>query len=132
MGLASSGTLILNRPDKLHATRKGGFADVEMDFDGKTMTLLRKDSNQFAKIEEPGTIDQLVDALRDKYHRPVPAADLLMADPNKELMPSVVDVKDLEAESPAGSNATISLSEATRWIGRFGSPRATVLFPAAT
>ena len=95
LGLASSGTLILNRPDKLHATRKGGFADVEMDFDGKTMTLLRKDDNRFAKIEEPGTIDQLVDALRDKYHRPVPAADLLMADPYKELMPSVVDVKDL-------------------------------------
>lgn len=95
LGLASSGTLVLNRPDKLHATRSGGFADVEMDFDGKTMTLLRKDSNQFTKIEEPGTIDQLVDALRDKYHRPVPAADLLMADPYKELMPSVVDVKDL-------------------------------------
>ena len=95
LGLASSGTLVLNRPDKLHATRSGGFADVEMDFDGKTMTLLRKDSNQFTKIEEPGTIDRLVDALRDKYHRPVPAADLLMADPYKELMPSVVDVKDL-------------------------------------
>src|SRR6476620_11301198 len=95
LGLASSGTLVLNRPDKLHATRSGGFADVEMDFDGKTMTLLRKDSNQFAKIEEPGSIDQLVDALRDKYHRPVPAADLLMADPYKELMPAVTDVKDL-------------------------------------
>jgi hypothetical protein len=95
LGLASSGALTLNRPDKLHATRKGGFADVEMVFDGKTMTLLRKDTNIFAKVEEPGTIDQLVDVLRDKYDRPVPAADLLMADPYKELMPSVVDAKDL-------------------------------------
>jgi hypothetical protein len=33
--------------------------------------------------------------LRDKYHRPVPAADLLMSDPYKELMPLVTDVKDL-------------------------------------
>ena len=30
LGLASSGTLNLNRPDKLHATRTGGFANVEM------------------------------------------------------------------------------------------------------
>jgi len=95
LGLASSGTLTLNRPDKLHATRTGGFANVEMVFDGKTVTLLGKDANLFAKVEEPGTIDQLVDVLRDKYHRPVPAADLLMSDPYSQLMPLVVDAKDL-------------------------------------
>jgi len=95
IGLASSGTLTLNRPDKLHATRNGGFANVEMVFDGKTLTLLGKNANLYAQVEAPGTIDQLVDVLRDKYHRPVPAADLLMSDPYKELMPLVTDVKDL-------------------------------------
>ena len=95
IGLASSGTLTLNRPDKLHATRSGGFANVEMVFDGKTLTLLGKNANLYAQVEAPGTIDQLVDVLRDKYHRPVPAADLLMSDPYKELMPLVTDVKDL-------------------------------------
>ena len=54
-----------------------------------------KNANLYAQIEAPGTIDQLVDVLRDKYHRPVPAADLLMADPYKELMPDVTDAKDL-------------------------------------
>jgi len=93
IGLASSGTLTLNRPDKLHATRSGGFANVEMVFDGKTLTLLGK--NAYAQVEAPGKIDQLVDVLRDKFHRPVPAADLLMSDPYKELMPLVTDVKDL-------------------------------------
>src|SRR5215471_5304466 len=95
IGLASSGTLTLDRPDKLHVTRTGGFANVEMVFDGKTLTLLGKNANLYAQIEAPGTIDQLVDVLRDKYHRPVPAADLLMSDPYKELMPPVTDVKDL-------------------------------------
>ena len=95
IGLASSGTMALNRPDKLHATRTGGFANVEMVFDGKTLTLLGKSANLYAQIEAPGTIDQLGDVLRDKYHRPVPAADLLMADPYKELMPDVTDAKDL-------------------------------------
>jgi hypothetical protein len=95
IGLASSGTLTLERPDKLHATRSGGFANVEMVFDGKTLSLLGKNANVYAQVDAPGTIDHLVDELRDKYHRPVPAADLLMSDPYKELMAPVTDVKDL-------------------------------------
>src|SRR5499433_2207318 len=97
IALASSGKVTLNRPDKLHATRTGGFANVEMVFDGKALTLLGKNTNLYTQVDAPGTIDQLVDVLRDKYHRPVPAADLLMSDPYKELMPEVNDVKDLGA-----------------------------------
>ena len=40
--LASSGTFDLSRPDKFRATRSGGFANVEMVFDGKTLTLIQK------------------------------------------------------------------------------------------
>ena len=54
IGLASSGTATLNRPDKLHLTRTGGFANVEMVFDGKTLTLLGKNSNLYTLIEAPG------------------------------------------------------------------------------
>jgi hypothetical protein len=95
LGLASSGRLTLNRPDKLHATRKGGFANVEMTFDGKTVTLLGKNANAYAQVEAPGTIDQLVDVLRDKYGRPIPAGDLLMSDAYSQLMAEVTDTKDL-------------------------------------
>ena len=97
IALVSSGTVTLNRPDKLHLTRTGGFANVEMVFDGKTLTLLGKNTNLSTQVEAPGTIDQLVDVLRDKYHRPVPGADMLISDPYKELMPEVNDVKDLGA-----------------------------------
>jgi hypothetical protein len=93
--LAASGAVVLTRPDKLHVTRRGGFANMEMSFDGKTLTLLGKNSNMFAQVDAAGTIDQLVDVLRDKYHRPVPGADLLMSDPYKELMPEVKEIKDL-------------------------------------
>jgi len=95
IGLASSGAVTINRPDKIHATRTGGFADVEFAFDGKTVTLLGKHANAYAKVNATGTIDQLVDELRDKYHRPLPAADLLMSHPYDQLMPDVVDAKDL-------------------------------------
>jgi hypothetical protein len=66
LGLASSGTVVLNRPDKLHITRMGGFTNVDMVFDGKTLTLLRKAANLYSQVEAPGTIDHLVDELRDK------------------------------------------------------------------
>lgn len=94
LALASSGTLILNRPDKIRATRSSGFADVEMSFDGKTLTVLGKNLNIYAQQDVPGTVDNLVDELR-KHNRPLPAADLLLMDPYEVLMQDVVDVKDL-------------------------------------
>ncbi len=93
--LASSGSVSLNRPDKIRATRSGGFADVEMSFDGKTLTLLGKNLNTYAQIAVPGTVDHLVDELREKHNRPLPAADLLLSNAYDALMLDVVDVKDL-------------------------------------
>ncbi len=95
LALASSGSLILNRPDKVRVTRSGGFADIEMSFDGKILTLLGKNLNLYTQLEVPGTIDHLIDELKDKYNRPLPAADLLLSDPYENLIYGVVDVKDL-------------------------------------
>jgi hypothetical protein len=95
LGLASSGEVTLSRPDKLRATRTGGFADVEAVFDGTTLSFLSKNAKAFAQVQAPGTVDQLVDTLRDTYDRPLPAADLLLANINDALMPLVTDVKDL-------------------------------------
>ena len=93
--LASSGTMDLSRPDKFRGSRHGGFANVEMVFDGKTLTLLGKDANLYTQVDIPGTVDHLVDELRDTYHRPVPGADLLLSNVYDELMRDVIDVKDL-------------------------------------
>ncbi|TCR82185.1 DUF2092 domain-containing protein [Rhizobium sp. BK376] len=93
--LASSGKMEVNRPDKIRVTRSGGFANVELLFDGKTLTLLGKDANLYTQVDVPGTIDHLVDELRDKLHRPLPGADLLLPDVYGELMHGVTDIKDL-------------------------------------
>lgn len=93
--LASSGKVEMGRPDKFRATRSGGFANVEMTFDGKTLTLFGKDDNLYAQFEVPGTTDHLIDELRNKHHLPVPGADLLLTNVYEELMRDVTDVKDL-------------------------------------
>jgi len=95
LGLASSGTVILNRPDKVHTSRSGGFIDSEALFDGKTLTLLGKNVNKYTQVEIPGTVDHLIDELKDKYGLPLPAADLLMTTAYDELMKGVYDSKDL-------------------------------------
>ena len=87
LSLASSGAVILNRPDKIRAMRSGGFADVEMSFDGKRLTLLGKNLNIYAQADMPGTIDHLVDELRIKHNRPLPAADLVGGDVGEQLSP---------------------------------------------
>lgn len=95
LAIASSGSVHMQRPDKIHVTRHGGFAEVDMTFDGKTLSVLNRSTNSFAQSELPGTIDQLVDKLRDEYHRPLPAADLLGADAEAVLLAEVTEVKDL-------------------------------------
>ena len=95
LALVSSGTLTLARPDRLYVARTGGFEHVEMVFDGKTLTLLGKHSNKYAQIDGPATVDEMVEVLRKKYGRSVPAADLLIANPFKELLSEITNVKDL-------------------------------------
>ncbi|PTM95475.1 DUF2092 domain-containing protein [Mycoplana dimorpha] len=95
LAIASSGSVNMQRPDKLHVMRRGGFADVDMTFDGTTLSVLNRDAHIFAQSDLPGTIDQLVDKLRDEYHRPLPAADLLGADAEAVLLAEVTEVKDL-------------------------------------
>lgn len=95
LALASSGAITLNRPGKIRATRSGGHSDIEMIFDGETLTLYGGNLNLYTQIEVPGTVDNLVDVLRNEYDRPLPAADLILSNLYDELMDGVTDVKDL-------------------------------------
>ena len=95
--IASSGSVALQRPDKLHVVRQGGFATVEVTFDGKALSVLNRDAMAYAQADLPGTIDTLVTSLRDDLGRPVPGADLPVTDPAAVLMDGAKDVKDLGA-----------------------------------
>ena len=93
--LATSGTVELSRPDKIRTTRRSGFSDTEMVYDGRTLSFLGKGQNAYIQAKQPGTIDTLIDQLRDKFHRQLPGADLLQAGVYDVLMTDVTNVKDL-------------------------------------
>jgi hypothetical protein len=90
-----SGQVQVMRPDKLHATRTGGYKDLEFVFDGKTVSISVKDKNIFAQLDAPGSIDQVVDLLRNTYGIVAPGADLLLSRVFDVLMEDVVDAKHI-------------------------------------
>ena len=91
----SSGQLALSRPDKLRATRTGGYADVEFVFDGKTFTVHDRDNKAYAQSDSSGSIDQLVERLRSEFFVEAPGADLLISAAFDKLMENVIDAKHI-------------------------------------
>ena len=91
----SSGKLVLGRPDKLRASRTGGYTDVEIVFDGTTVAILGKNINAYAQSEVSGNVDKLVDVLRDQYSLEFPGADLLLSNPYEVLMADVLEAKHI-------------------------------------
>jgi hypothetical protein len=87
----SSGQVQLSRPDKLRATRTGGYRDIEIVFDGRMLTVNNKDTRDYAQIDAPGTADQLIDVLRDRHGIVAPGADLLLSNVYEVMMADVLE-----------------------------------------
>jgi hypothetical protein len=92
---ASSGDVLISRPDKLRAHRVGGYADVALFFDGRKASVLARHSNGYAQLDAPGTLDQLFAALRAGHGVSLPAADLLMSRPYDALVADVIEAKHM-------------------------------------
>jgi hypothetical protein len=69
----SSGKLQLVRPDKLRVSRTGGYADVRLVYDGKTVSIYGNNAKAYAQADLVGTIDQLVDLIQAKSGAAMPA-----------------------------------------------------------
>jgi hypothetical protein len=91
----NSGEALVSRPDKLRAHRVGGYADVELYFDGKTASVHGKNVNGYAQIAAPGTLDQLFEALRAGHGVALPGADFLLSNPYATLVAEVMEAKHI-------------------------------------
>jgi len=87
----SSGNVAISRPDRFRLRRTGGYVDVELIADGKTLTVFGHNINKYAQIEAARSFDQTIDMLRDKYMLDLPAADFFLADPYAALMENVIE-----------------------------------------
>jgi hypothetical protein len=89
----SSGETLVSRPNKLRAYRKGGYADVALFFDGKTVGILGKHINGYAQFDAPGSVDQLFETLRAGHGIALPGADLLLSNSYDALIAEVKESK---------------------------------------
>ena len=91
----SSGQMSLNRPDKLRIRRTGGYADVELIYDGKTLSLYGNNAKAYVQADAAGTIDQVIDTVQAKTGAAMPGTDLLLSNSYDELMTNVIDAKHI-------------------------------------
>lgn len=89
----SSGKASLSRPDKFRASRTGGYANVELIYDAKSLTVFDKDADSYAVEPATGSIDSVVERLRNEWMQDLPAADLLTTDSFDALMADVIEAK---------------------------------------
>ena len=78
---SSSVAIAAKRPGNLYVSRQGAIADMEIIFNGKTLTLNGKGLNVYKQIGSPGTIDDAFDTMQVEIGLDMPGADLLYADP---------------------------------------------------
>ena len=118
----SSGEMKMNRPDKLRIRRTGGYADVELVYDGKTVSLYGNNAKSYVQADLAGTDrpdDQYAAGqigCRDAGRRPPAVQFLRRTDGQCDRLPSI----SVRASSTA-SNASISHFAAPRPTGRSGS-----------
>jgi hypothetical protein len=72
-----SATVIISRPNRLRAERRGDLIDQVFYYDGKTLTLYNPADKVYATKPAPGTIEELLDFARENLGITVPAADLI-------------------------------------------------------
>jgi hypothetical protein len=92
---ASSGQMKLSRPDKLRIRRTGGYADAELTYDGKTLTIYGNNANAYVQADEPGTVDHIIDVIQAAAGAAMPGTDLLLTNAYDEMMADVLDAKHI-------------------------------------
>jgi hypothetical protein len=79
----------LRRPDRLAADVAGDVADLVFRYDGKQVTLFNPRTNSWGSASAPGSINETLDMLAEKYGMVIPLADLVFPDPYQDLMEHV-------------------------------------------
>jgi hypothetical protein len=85
----ATASLIVQRPDKLRAERKGELLNQVFYYDGKTLTLYNPSDNLYATVAAPRTLERMMDFARSSLDIFAPAGDLLYRNAFELLMQDV-------------------------------------------
>ena len=88
-----SAKVIISRPNRLRAERRGDLIDQIFYYDGKTLTLYNPADKVYATEPAPGTIEEVLDFARESLGLMIPAADLVYRNAFPLLMQDVTLAK---------------------------------------
>jgi hypothetical protein len=88
--LSSGSTIIIERPGKLYMHRQGAYADVEIIFNGKVLTIHGKNKNAYLQTKSTGSVDNAFKTLENEIGLDAPGADLLLANPYPSLSDGIM------------------------------------------
>lgn len=91
----SSGEMKLQRPDHLYVRRTGGFSDAEIFFDGKTVTISDATDHRYARLDIPGSVENLREKLRALPGIALPAAEILGEGAVAEMSADLTEAKTI-------------------------------------
>ena len=91
----SSGEMKMSRPDKLRIRRTGGYADVELVYDGKTVSVYGNNAKSYVQADLAGSVDQMINTLQSRSGAGMPGADLLLSNSYDELMANIIEGKHI-------------------------------------
>jgi hypothetical protein len=83
--------LDVRRPDRLHVDARAHKKGRSIWYDGKTLTVLDRETNLYGSVDAPGTIDQMLDMAAESYGITVPLEDLAVSDPYTSAMKNVTE-----------------------------------------
>lgn len=83
--LTNRRTVTVNRPGRLMSDCAGDFVNMQVFYDGASITLFDTEHKTYGTTKVPGTIDAMLDEMHEKYGLSQPLADLLFTDPYKVL-----------------------------------------------
>ncbi|MBC2744828.1 MAG: DUF2092 domain-containing protein [Desulfosarcina sp.] len=69
--------VVVSRPNKLRAERRGDLIDQSFFYDGKTLTLYNPSDKVYATEPAPGTIEEMFNFTRESLGLIIPVADLV-------------------------------------------------------
>jgi hypothetical protein len=84
-----SASVLIRRPNKLRAERKGDLVSQVFYYNGKTVTLYNPADKVYATEPAPGTIEEVLDFTRESLGLVVPVADLVYRNAYELLMQEV-------------------------------------------
>jgi hypothetical protein len=80
----------VSRPDKFLVKSDSPDAAREFVFDGQNLSIYDRTMNLYATVPVPGSIDEVVAKINEKYGFTPPLAEFILSDPYRELSPRIM------------------------------------------